>query len=178
SEPSEHRRNRHRLLLKDRNPVRPPKNRLQSRMRVAGHFEPPAPACIWMHEFTLDRTGTNQRYLDDNVVHGLRTCIEDRGDLCSALDLESANGLATRDHVERRRVVLRQFVQLEPPAAPCLDRIECTSHQGERTQTEEVELRAADVIQIILVELNDRASHARMLDRQVIAEQISGKHET
>ena len=63
---------RHRLLLEDRNPLRPLENRLQIRMQVRHGLEPAPPRRVRMDEIRLDGPGTNQRYLHDDVVQPLR----------------------------------------------------------------------------------------------------------
>ena len=71
----------------------------------------------------------------------------------------------------------RQRVHLRPRARAQLDRVERDAHHRQRAESEEVELRHADHVEIVLVELDDRPPHRRLLDRQVVAERLRREHE-
>ena len=83
-----------------------------------------------------------------------------------------------RDQIVSRFVVGRQLVHLGPRSGARLDHVERASHQRQRAESEEIEFRYADRIEVVLVELDDRATHRRVLDRQVIAEESGRQHES
>jgi hypothetical protein len=92
----------------------------------------------------------------------------DGRDLRARLDLEGADGLAARDQVIGLLVVRRDRVHLGTDAGARLDRIECAADHRQAAEPEKVELRHVDVVEVVLVELEDRPPHRRLLDRQVM----------
>src|SRR5437868_7133762 len=99
----------------------------------------------------------------------------DRRDLRARLDLERSDRFAAGDQVVGLLIVGRDRVHLRPRARARLDRIKGTFDHREPAKTEKVELRHVDVVEIVLVELQDRTTHRRLLDWQVVAERRSGE---
>src|SRR5690349_97691 len=146
-------------------------------MRIRHDLESATARCIWMYEVGLDRTGANQRHLDHDVVQPIRLGVQHRRNLCPALDLKRADRLTGRNQLVGLLVVGWQLVHLGPRSRAHLDHVERSSHQRQRTESQEIELGNSDRIEIILVELDDGAAHRRMLDRHVITKQSGRKHE-
>ena len=171
-------RDRHRLLLEDRNALRALENRLEIGMRVRHRLLPAPPRGVRMHELRLDRPRPNQRDLHDDVVQPIGLRVQDRRDLRAALDLERADRLAAlrSDRTSSRR---RSAACTSPAASPVRASITSNAHahHRQRAESEEVELRHADHVEIVLVELDDRAAHRRLLDGQVVAERRGREHE-
>ncbi len=138
---------------------------------------PAASPGVGVDELRLDGAGPDQRDLHDDVVEPLGLRVQDRCDLRPALDLERADRLAAGDEVVRRLVVGRDAVHRRPVARAALDLVERVAHQRQGAESEEVELRHADEVEIVLVELDDRAAHRRLLDGHVVAERFRREHE-
>ena len=85
--------------------------------------------------------------------------------ICARLSIWNAAG----DEVVRRRVVRRDAIHRRPAARATLDLVERVAHQRQSAESEEVVLGNADVVEVVLVELDDRASHRRLLDGHVVA---------
>ena len=165
---------RHRLFLEDRNSLGALENRFQVWMWVGYRLEPAPSRRVWMDEIRLDRARTNQCHLHHDVIQPIRLRMQHRSDLRPALDLERANRLTAGDEIVGRLVIRRQLVHLGTSAGAHLDHVEGASHQRQRAESQEIELGNTDGIEIVLVELDDRATHRRVLDRQIVAEQRRG----
>ncbi len=84
-------------------------------MQVGDGLLAVAPSDVGMHRPALDRAGTDERHLDDEVVERARPQARQRGHLCAALDLEHADRVGLAQHVVDR-VFLRDGgeVDVEP----------------------------------------------------------------
>ena len=132
---------------------------------------------VGVNELRLDRARPNECDLHHQIVQVRGPRVQNRGDLRTALDLEHPDRLAARDQVVALRVILWQSIDLGARAGPSLDDVEGAAHLRQRTQSQEIELRGADDIEIILVELHDRPPHRRLLDGEIVAERGGGEDE-
>src|SRR5690625_336241 len=105
-EATEFDRDRHRLFLEDRDPLGPAQDRLECRVRIGHRLESPAAEGIGPDEAGLDRARPDQCDLDDEVVEAFGPGLEEWLDLCSTLDLEGPDDIATADHLVGLRVIL------------------------------------------------------------------------
>ena len=100
-------RHLHPLLLKERHAQRPVEDRLQIRMQISHRLlTTPAPH-VRVHHIALDRARSDERYLDHQVVEGLRLESRQRVHLRTALDLEDADRVRRLDHPVDLLVVRR-----------------------------------------------------------------------
>ena len=169
---------RHRLLLKNRNALRPFQNRLERGMRIRHRLQPQSPLGIRVDELRLNRARSDQRHLHDDVVQTIRLGVMDRRDLRARFDLERPDRLCLGDQIVGRLVVRRQRVHLRARAGADLDRIEGPADHRQSTEAEEIELRHVDEVEIVLVELEDRPPHRRLLDGKVIPERRRRQNES
>src|SRR6185436_3515622 len=100
-----------------------------------------------------------------------------RCNLGPALDLEGPDGCSPRNHLVGGRIVGRQAVHLRAGASATLDDIERAAYQREAAESQEIELGHADRVEVVLVELDDGATHGGMLDRQPVAQRRRRQHE-
>ena len=146
-------------------------------MRVHHRLQPQSTLRIGMNEARLDRTRTDQRDLHHDVVQMIRLRVQDRIDLRPTLDLEHADRLAALNQIVRLRIRVVDTVHLGTRARALLDHVIRNPHHRQRAQSQEVELRHADHIQVILVVLDDRAPHRRLLHRQIASQRLARQHE-
>src|SRR5437762_3487738 len=120
-----------------------------------------------MDGVALDRSGTNDRHLDHQVVERLRPRPRQRLHLRARLDLEDADGVGLTARLEYLGVVEGQGVEVWLCAGPLLDELETFGDDGEGSQPEHVHLYEAEVLDVVLVELDDAPPlHRRRLDRR------------
>ena len=106
---------------------------------------------------------------------GLR--VQDRVDLRAALDLKRADRLAFSNEFVRLLVRLGDIVHVRAHTGPALDLVVRQPHHRQCAEAQEVELRHADHVQIVLVELEDRAAHRRLLDGEIAPQRRGREHE-
>ena len=143
------------------------------------HLLVPEPALgVRMHEARLDRARPDQRDLHDDVVEMIGLGVQDRIDLRATLDLKRADRLAALDEVVRLRVV---DAGSRTSSGRLPVRCSITSN-AMRTIDSAPSPRKSNFgtpmhVEIVLVELDDRAAHRRLLDRQIVAERRGREHE-
>src|SRR5690606_25345082 len=85
----------------------PLQNRPQSGVRYPNGFFPVTPSQVRMHHPALDRTGTDDRYFDHQIVKMLRTQSRQHSHLRATLDLEHPYRIGFADHAVNDRILWR-----------------------------------------------------------------------
>ncbi len=158
-------RDLHHLLLEQRHAQRLVQRPLEQRMQVGDFFLSVVPADERMHRPTLDRTGTDERDLDHQVVEvpGLQPW--QRGHLGSALDLEQPDRVGAAQHAVDS-ILLWDHRQIDRRPLVGGDQVNRTMQRFEHPQAQQVELDQADRRAVVLVPLQHAAvGHRRPLDR-------------
>ena len=91
-------RDLHRLFLKQRHAERLAEHLLKLGRGIVDRLLAFAPAQIGMHHVALDRTGPDDRHLDDEIVEGARLEPRQHRHLRAAFDLEGAERVGLADH--------------------------------------------------------------------------------
>ncbi len=144
------------LLVEDDDPVRPRQRLRQVLVRVA-HRCPSVPGLDERpHHVGGDRTGPEERDVDDEVVEGGRLQPPHQVPLARRLDLEAAQRLGGPDHPVRRRVPLRHGVQVDPLPRRPLHLGDRVRHRRLHPHPEHVQLEQPEVLHVVLVELRHR----------------------
>ena len=159
------------LLVEHHHAVRRPEDRPQVGMQVAGH--PPALLGLEVgrDHVALDRPGPEQRDVGDDVLKRVQAGLADQLALTRRLDLEAAEGLRLRDHLERRRVVeghLHLVVEVEAHSLEPRDLVDRVRHRRLHPDAEHVELEQPEVLDVVLVELAHREPGVRRLHRRAV----------
>ena len=80
-----------------------------------------APSEVRVHGVALHRAGADDRHLDDEVLEALRPRLRQRLHLGARLDLEHADRVGGLDGPIHLGVVVREAVEVDPPARVALD---------------------------------------------------------
>ena len=126
----------------------------------------------------LDRAGTKQRDVDDEVLEGLRPELADQLALPGALDLEAPEGPGGPDQLEGRHVVeghLGLVVEVDPRAVDPLDLVDRVGHRRLHPDPEDVEFEQAHHLDVVLVELAHREAEPARLDRGAVEQRGVGE---
>ena len=110
-----------------------------------------------MDHIALDGTWTHQRDLDDEVVKTPRIHAREHGHLSAALDLKDTHSLPPRDHLESRRVIVRNAGHGERLSFIPIDEIEGSVQMCQGTKPKQVHLKQAEVLDVVFVPLDDSA---------------------
>ena len=107
------------LLLKDHDSQGVAETALQAGMRIGHRLPSQPPLDIRIHHAALERAGTKERDLDDQIAEGAWLGTGQERPLARALDLKDADGLGGADQVIDRRIVQRKIVdrQIDAPTA-------------------------------------------------------------
>ena len=144
-------------------------------MEVADRLQPLAPAQVGVHGVPLDGPGPDDRDLDHQVVEFTWLGLVQRLLLGSRLDLEEADGVDRADHVVDARIVESDAVEVGADAVGLLDHLQALGDRGEGAQPQQVHLDEAEVLDIVLVELDHHpALHAGALHRDHVDERLAG----
>ena len=177
--PRPHPRDVHRdlddLLLVEDHPERVLEDRLEQRMGVRHRLAALLAPYVGMDGVALDRSRTDDRHLHHQVVECLgaraRQCLH----LRPRLDLEHADGVRIAAHLVDRRVGERQLVEIGPDSRRVLDQVQRLGDHRQRAQAEHVHLDQAQVLDVVLVELDDPPPfHGCRLDRGDVDQRLSG----
>ena len=118
-----------------------------------------------MHRAALDRSGADERDLDDEVVERARAQPGQGGHLGPALDLEHADGVGRAQQVVDRGL-LGDRGQVDLRALVLTDQVDRQVQHREHPQTEQVELHQPGGRAVVLVPLeHGPVLHAGPLDR-------------
>ena len=109
-----------------------------------------------MDHVALDRTATDDRNLDHKGVKGSRAEPGKHGHLGPALELKDPDGIAAPDHLEDRRIVVRdgRHRQIDHPVA--LEKLKAVIQVGQRPETQEIDFEQVHVFHVVLVPLDHR----------------------
>ncbi len=146
--------------------------------RVDDRLLPAPPAQVRMHHLPLDRSRTDDRDLDDEVVVTARREPRQHRHLRARLDLEHADRVRAADHLVHGRILGRNIREVEFRAAPRRDQRERTADRGQHAEAQHVDLEEPELVEIVLVPLDYRAlRHRRVLDRNQLIERPARDHE-
>ena len=137
------------------------------RVRIGDRLLAVVAADVRMHRVALDRTGTDERHLDRQVVEVARLQPRQRGHLRARLDLEHADRVGGAQHVVDARGFLRDRVEVvgRRRGSRAISSKQYWMRR-EHAQPEQVELDQADLGAVVLVPLQHGASrHPSPLDR-------------
>ena len=87
-----------------------------------------------MHHVALDRTGPDDRHLDDEIVEGPRLHPRQHRHLRAAFDLEGAERVGLADHRVGARVLRRDGREIEIDALVLGQQIEAALHAGQHAE--------------------------------------------
>src|SRR5450756_2426000 len=119
----------------------------------------------------LDRAGTKQRDVDDEVLESLRPELADQLALTRALDLEAPQRVRGPDQPERPVVLesdLRPVVEVDTDAVDPSHLVDGVCHRGLHADAEDVELEQTHGLDVVLVELAHREPQPAGFDRGAI----------
>jgi hypothetical protein len=132
-----------------------------------------------MDHVALDRAGTDNRHLDDQIVIAARLEARQHRHLRPAFDLKDADGVGTADHVIGGAVAIGQRGERFAAAIMGVEQREGLADAGQHAERQHIDLEHAEAFEIILVPLDDGAVlHRRVLDRDQRGELVTGDDET
>ena len=146
----------HELFLEQRDAERLLQRLLEQRMQVGDGLEPVAAADVGMHRPTLDRTGADERHLDNQVVERARLQAGQRGHLGPALDLEDTDGVGATDHLVDV-VLLGDLRQFHLGPVELADQVDAVVQCAQHSQAEQVELHQTCCGAVVFVPLQHGA---------------------
>ena len=178
----QHLRDLHHLLLVEDHPVGGPEDRLEARMQVIDRAI--APAVLAVDEIIdhagLQRAGPEQRDQRHDVLEAIRLQPADEILHAARLELEDGGGAAGLEQRVGGRVIHgqrahRERRRLRRPRA--VDERRGALDDGERAQSEEVELHQPRRLHVVLVELGDDVAAGRIaVQRREVGEHRGGDH--
>ncbi|MNI40546.1 hypothetical protein D3C73_947710 [compost metagenome] len=104
-----------------------------------------------MDHVALDRTGPDDRHLDDEVIEGARLHAGQHRHLRPALNLEDPESIGLPDHRIGARVLRRDGREIEVDALVLAKEIEPPAHAREHPQRQHVDLHELQRVDIVLV---------------------------
>ncbi|ENN83893.1 hypothetical protein RHSP_82254 (plasmid) [Rhizobium freirei PRF 81] len=172
-------RHPHGLFLEERHTERLAEHLFQLRLGIDHILLAfPSPE-VGMHHITLDRTGPDDRDLDDEVVECPRLDARQHRHLRPALDLEGPERVGPPDHRIGARILGRDGGEIEIDALVLAKKIEAVLHAGQHAECQHVDLHELDDVDIVLVPLDHLpVDHRGRLDRHELIEAIAGEDET
>src|ERR1035437_4884366 len=123
-------------------------------MEVADRLQSLPAAEVGVYRVTLDGPGPDDRDLDHQVVEFPWLGLVKRLLLGSRLDLEEADGVDRADHVVDARIIEGEAVEVGADSVGPLDHLQALGDRGEGAQPQQVHLDEAEVLDIVLVELD------------------------
>ena len=137
-----------------------------------------ASAQIGMHHIALNRSRSDNRHLDHQIVKGARFQARQHGHLGAALDLEHAQAVALAQHVVHRPVLGRHGGQIEGPLIMLGQKVKGFAHAAEHAKGQDIDLQNAEGVEIVLIPFDDRAlGHRGVFNRHQFIEPAAGHHE-
>ena len=131
-----------------------------------------------MHHVALDRAGTHDRDLDDEIVEFLRLQPRQHRHLRAALDLEHADRVGALDHRVDAGLLGRQRRERQPLAVMLVEQREALGERGQHAERQHVDLEQAERVEIVLVPFDGGAVvHRRVHDRRDFVEPVAGDDE-
>ena len=130
-----------------------------------------------MHHVPLDRPGPHDRHLDHQVVKLPRLQPRQHRHLGPALDLKHADRVGPADHVVHGLVFRRDRGERQLAAVVLSHQIEAFANRREHAQAQAIDLEDAQLVEIVLVPLDDRAvRHRGVFDRHQFAQRPLRHH--
>ncbi len=182
-----HDRERHRLLLEERDAERLREHALDGGAREDDRLLARAAAQVGMHHPALDGPGAHDRDLDHEVVEAAGLQPRQHRHLRARLDLEDADRVGLAEHVVDGRVLGRDRRERPRPAAgqrrdvvaaDGLEMRERLAQGRQHAQPEHVDLQDPHRVEVVLVPLDHRAvGHRGVLDGDHLAQRPLRDHE-
>ena len=144
----------HHLLLVHHDPVRGFQDRLQAWIEV---FDPLAVLALDELGDELHRPGAVERDERDDVLEAVGPRALDEITHAARFELEYRRRVGVGEHRVGVGIVERDLLEREIGLPHCADRLHRPVEDGERGEAEEVELHQADALDVLHVELRDRA---------------------
>lgn len=155
----------HELLLEDGHAQRALEHRDELRMRVVHRLLAVPASQIGVHRPALDRAGTDERDLDDEIVEAAGQQSRQGVELRAALHLEHADGVGAAQHVVDAGLFLGNGVEGPALASARLDDVHRLLQGAQHAEAEQVEFDEAHRLAAVLVPLQHRAPrHTGVLD--------------
>jgi hypothetical protein len=137
------------------------------------------PPQIRMHHVALDRTGPDDRHLDDQVVELVGLQPGQHRHLGPALDLEHPHAVGLGQHVVDALHLDRHVGQVDDRLAVVgAQHAERPLDGGQHAQRQHVDLHQLQAVDVVLVPLDEGAVlHRRVADRHGLVQPPLGQHE-
>jgi hypothetical protein len=165
------------LLLEERHAERAREDRLERRMRIGDRRSSGATREIRMHHLSDDRTGPDDRDLDDEVVEMVGLHARERRHLRPALDLKDADRVGALEHRVDLRIVGRQMREVELDAVVRAHERDRLLERLHHAEAEQIDLDEPEIRTVVLVPLDHvTAGHRRRLERHDVVEPAGGDH--
>ena len=176
----------HRLFLKERHAEGVTQNFAQfiGIMRRVGRrifdlFLSVPPSQIGMHHIALDRSGTDDRDLHDQIIELSRAQPRQHVDLRTTFDLKDPDAVALAQHVVNRRIlgidVELQRVIAQPMFA---HQVVTFADAGQHAERQHINLHQPQSVDVVLVPFDESpALHCGVVDRNQFVEPPLGEHE-
>ena len=159
----------HDLFLEYRHTQRTLQNTFDVLTRIVHRFFAVSPAQVWVHHVTLDRAGTNDRHLDNEVVITTRSQARQHGHLCTRFDLEYTHRVTGTDHVVNKRVLGRYRGQRQRTTVEFTQQIETATNRRQHAEPKHIDLEQTKIFEIGFFPLDDGAvRHRGVLDRHEV----------
>ena len=187
-------RDLHRLFLEQRNAVGALEDSLRACRWGRRHLlEPETALEVGMNHAALDRSGTNDRDLDDEIVELLRPEPRQHRHLRAALDLEDAERVGAMGHLVDPRarpivpgqgrgqilaLLIENAGERQVHAVVDVHHLEGAADAGQHAEREDVDLEDFEGVDVVLVPLDDGAIlHRRIRDGDEEIELVAGDDE-
>ncbi len=139
-------------------------------MRIANLLESVATLEIRADHVGFDRARAEQRDVDDEVLEAVGLEAGEQLALARGLDLKAPERFRRPDELERRLVVVRNGVDIEPLARGALDLRGGMSDRRQHPHPEDVELDQPELLDVVLVGLKHREALKALLHRDPVLE--------
>src|SRR5215469_1517440 len=124
-----------------------------------------------IHHLAHNRTWTDDRHLNHDVVEAFRTIPWKRRHLRAAFDLKKSNGIGLLKSFVHLSVILRKLRQIHPVAVMLRDQFDAIFKHRHHSQSQQIDFHQIEISAIFLVPLHYYAPrHAGRLKRHYRAE--------
>ena len=131
-----------------------------------------------MDHIALDRTGADDRDLDDKVVESIGLQPRQHVDLRPAFDLEDAERLASLEHGVGLAIPLRDVGKAVILTFPFAQQVKRLADAGQHAQRQHIDLHQAQRVDIVLVPFDEGAiRHRGLADRHGLVEAPAHQNE-
>ena len=176
----------HRLFLEDRDAQRALENArqfvrramLRTWRRDDHGFGSASALQIGVDHVALDRPGTHDGDLDDEIVELARAQARKHVHLRPAFDLEDAERVPCAQHGIGFRVLARDIGQRQRAAVMIVEQVEAFPDAGQHAQRQHIDLEDAQRLDIVLVPFDETAiGHGAIADRHRLGQCAFGQDE-